>query len=75
VIDAAAAVIVDAGSLTPRLPYAGICSDPQARVRDLVGQRVDAALRKRLGGIVGGPAGCAQLYDLVADLLRLLALP
>jgi hypothetical protein len=67
--------LVEAGSLTPRLPYQGICSDPQARVRALVGERLDAGLRKRLGGLVGGPAGCAQLYDLTADLLKLLTLP
>jgi Protein of unknown function (DUF2889) len=66
--------IADAGSLTPRLPYGGICSDPQARVRDLVGERLDAGLRKRLGGLIGGQSGCAQLYDLTADLLKLLAL-
>jgi hypothetical protein len=62
---------VDAGSLTPRLPYAGICSDVQGRVRSLVGQRLDAGARKRLGGLLGGPEGCAQLYDLTADLLKL----
>jgi hypothetical protein len=67
--------LVEADSLTPRLPYQGICSDPQARVRALVGERLDAGLRKRLGGLVGGPAGCAQLYDLTADLLKLLTLP
>ena len=26
------------------------------------------------GGLIGGTAGCAQLYDLTADLLRLLRL-
>jgi hypothetical protein len=67
--------LVEAGSLTPRLPYQGICSDPQARVRALVGERLDAGLRKRLGGLVGGATGCAQLYDLTADLLKLLTLP
>ena len=66
--------LVEAESLTPRLPYQGICSEPQARVRALVGERLDAGLRKRLGGLVGGPAGCAQLYDLTADLLKLLTL-
>ncbi len=67
--------VVDAGSLTPRLPYVGICSDAQGRVRQLLGQRMDAGLRKRLGGLVGGTSGCAQLYDLTADLLKLLTLP
>jgi hypothetical protein len=64
--------VVDAGALTPRLPYMGICGDAQGRVREMVGQRVDAGLRKRLGGLVGGTAGCAQLYDLTADLVKLL---
>jgi hypothetical protein len=73
VIDAAGTV-VDAGSLTPRLPYMGVCSDVQGRVRELVGQRVDAGLRKRIGALIGGPSGCAQLYDLTADLLKLLDL-
>jgi hypothetical protein len=68
------AVVVDAGSTTPRLPYAAICSDPQRRVRALVGQRVDGTLRRRLGDLVGGRDGCAQLYDLSADLLKLLAI-
>ncbi len=66
--------IREAGSLTPRLPYAGVCSDPQRRVAAMRGQRVDAGLRQRLGGLVGGAEGCAQLYDLSADLLKLLAL-
>ncbi len=72
VVEPETRTVVDAGSLTPRLPYLGICSDVQWRVRELVGQRVDAGLRKRLGGLVGGTTGCAQLYDLTADLLRLL---
>jgi hypothetical protein len=66
--------VVEADSLTPRLPYRGICSDPQSRVRSLVGEQLDAGLRKRLGGLVGGTAGCAQLYDLTTDLLKLLTL-
>lgn len=70
----AGGIIVEAGSLTPRLPYAGICSDAQGRVAALRGERLDAGLRKRLGSLVGGAEGCAQLYDLTADLLKLLAL-
>lgn len=73
-VDLETGTIVDAGSITPRLPYGGICTDPQARVRTLVGQPVDAGLRKRLGALVGGPGGCAQLHDLTADLLKLLTL-
>jgi len=74
-VDLASGTVVDAGSLTPRLPYLGICDDPQARIGRLVGQRVDAGLRKALGGLIGGREGCAQLYDLTADLLKLLDLP
>jgi len=66
--------VVEADSLTPRLPYGGICSDPQSRVRSLVGEQLDAGLRKRLGSLVGGTGGCAQLYDLTTDLLKLLTL-
>jgi hypothetical protein len=72
-VDDASGTIVRAEHVTSRLPYAGICSEPQARLRTLVGQSVDDGLRKRLGGLVGGPSGCAQLYDLTADLLKLLA--
>jgi hypothetical protein len=72
-IDAATGRIERADSVTSRLPYAGICSEPQARIKALVGETVDAGLRKRLAGHVGGVSGCAQLFDLTADLLKLLA--
>jgi hypothetical protein len=73
-VDLATGVIVAAESRTPRLPYLGICTEPQARIASLVGQAVDHDLRKRMQALVGGTAGCAQLYDLTADLLRLLRL-
>jgi hypothetical protein len=63
--------IVSAQSRTPRLPYMGICSEPQAKIQTLVGETVDAGLRKRLATLVGGSSGCAQLFDLTADLLKL----
>ena len=72
-IDAASGRIERAESVTSRLPYAGICSEPQGRIKALVGETVDAGLRKRLSGHVGGVSGCAQLFDLTADLLKLLA--
>jgi hypothetical protein len=72
-IDAASGRIDRAESVTSRLPYAGICSEPQGRIKTLVGETVDAGLRKRLSGHVGGVSGCAQLFDLTADLLKLLA--
>ena len=63
--------IVAADSVTSRLPYDGICNEPQGRVRSMVGQPVDIGLRKRMQALLGGGTGCAQLYDLTADLLRL----
>lgn len=67
--------IVAAHSITSRLPYAGICTEPQPRIESLRGQPVDAALRKRIQTLLGGIGGCAQLYDLTADLLKLLSIP
>lgn len=72
-VDAATGRIVTAEHVTPRLPYMGICSEPQRRIAALLGETVDAGLRKRIQAHLGGPAGCAQLYDLTADVLKLLA--
>jgi hypothetical protein len=67
--------IVAADSVTSRLPYAGICTEPQAKIASLIGQPADAELRKRIQTLIGGAAGCAQLYDLTADLFKVLSLP
>ena len=72
-IDLASAKITRAEHVTPRLPYMGVCSEPQRRFAALVGETADAGLRKRIQGTLGGAAGCAQLYDLTSDLLKLLA--
>jgi hypothetical protein len=72
-IDLATGRVVSAESRTPKLPYLGICSEPQARIQTLVGECVDAGLRKRLSALVGGSSGCAQLFDLTSDLLKLLS--
>jgi len=69
----AAGRITRADSVTSRLPYAGICSEPQAKIKSLIGETVDAGLRRRVSAHVGGVSGCAQLFDLTADLLKLLA--
>ena len=71
-IDLDARTITSAESETPRLPYMGICNEPQTKIASLVGQPVDRQLPKRIQALIGGSAGCAQLYDLTADLLRLL---
>jgi hypothetical protein len=71
-VDAATGAVRDARLLTPRLPYMGICEEPQRRVRDMVG----AALGDDWAGVVrarlGGRQGCFQLTDLTSDLCRLL---
>jgi Protein of unknown function (DUF2889) len=72
-IDMATDTIVRAEHVTPRLPYQGVCSEPQRRFGALLGERADRDLRKRIQVMLGGEAGCAQLYDLTADLLKLLS--
>ena len=73
-IDLEGGAVVAADSITSRLPYQGICTEPQGRIHALVGVPADAGLRKRIQGLLGGEQGCAQLYDLTADLLKLLSL-
>jgi DUF2889 family protein len=70
-VDAASGRILSARSLTPKLPYMGICSEAQGRIDTLVGELLDDGLRKRIQAHLGGATGCAQLYDLTADLLKL----
>jgi hypothetical protein len=73
-IDLDSGRIAAADSVTSRLPYVGICNEPQAKIAALIGQPADRALRRGIQGLIGGEAGCAQLYDLTADLLKLLVL-
>ena len=72
-IDLDAGTVAAADSITSRLPYQGICTEPQGKIGALVGQPADAQLRKRIQAVLGGESGCAQLYDLTADLLKLLS--
>jgi hypothetical protein len=71
-VDGTTGRIVRADGLTPRLPYVGICTEPQRKLATLVGEPLDAEFPKRIQTLIGGSGGCAQLYDLTADLLRLL---
>lgn len=71
-IDLGAGTIVAADAVVSRLPYRGICDEPQGKIASMIGQPVDGLLRKRTQTVLGGAAGCAQLYDLTADLLKLL---
>jgi hypothetical protein len=74
-IDLDRGLVVAADSIVSRLPYGGICTEPQPRIDAMRGQPVDAGLRKRLQSLLGGDRGCAQLYDLTADLFKLLTVP
>ena len=74
-VDLDRGLVVEAEVITSRLPYAGICTEPTGRIRSLLVLSVDASLRKRAQTLLGGNAGCAQLYDLTVDLLKLLSLP
>ncbi len=65
--------VAAADSVTSRLPYQGVCTEPQGKIASLVGQPADRELRKRIQTQLGGESGCAQLYDLTADLLKLLS--
>jgi hypothetical protein len=72
-IDLETGTVAAADSITSRLPYQGICTEPQGKIGSLVGQPADGELRKRIQTQLGGEGGCAQLYDLTADLLKLLS--
>ena len=72
-VDLASGRIVRAEHLTPKLPYMGICTEPQRKILALLGETADGGLRTRIQAHLGGPTGCAQLYDLTADLLKLLS--
>ncbi|HEX9127103.1 MAG TPA: DUF2889 domain-containing protein [Methylomirabilota bacterium] len=72
-IDLEAGTVAAADSSTSRLPYEGICTEPQGKLASLIGQGADGTLRKRIQTQLGGESGCAQLYDLTADLLKLLS--
>lgn len=71
-VDLKTGKIVGAEAKTPRLPYMGVCDDPQRKIASLSGQPVDRELRKRIQSLLGGSSGCSQLYDLTSDLIKLL---
>jgi len=71
-IDLVTGTIVRAEHVTPRLPYMGICSEPQRKIAAMLGETADDGLRRRIQSHLGGETGCAQLYDLTSDLLKLL---
>jgi hypothetical protein len=64
--------IVNARVLTPRVPYFGLCEQPQTRIAGLIGRRLDGDWTRSVRDAVGGREGCGQLTDLTTDVFRLL---
>lgn len=64
-------IISNAHSTGLRLPYRGICEDAQFRTGGLNGMRLNDRYSLQLADRVGGAHGCAHLFDLSADVLRL----
>jgi hypothetical protein len=64
-------MISNAQSKAPRLPYHGICEDAQFRTAQLNGTRVNKEYSLCFADRVGGSHGCAHLFDLSMDVLRL----
>lgn len=63
--------ISNARSCGLRLPYRGLCEDPHLRTPALNGLKVTGAFVQQFAGHVGGASGCAHLFDLSIDVLRL----
>jgi Protein of unknown function (DUF2889) len=66
-----AGVVSSARSHGARLPYHGICEDPHLRTRALNGLKVTGAFVGQFAEHVGGAQGCAHVFDLSIDCLRL----
>lgn len=63
-------VISNAQSVGLRLPYYGICEEPHLRTPALNGLKVTGAFIRQFAEQVGGASGCAHLFDLSIDVLR-----
>ncbi len=63
--------LANANSQGLRLPYYGLCEDAQLRTPSLNGQRITGAYIKQFAEHIGGASGCAHLFDLSMDCLRL----
>jgi hypothetical protein len=73
-VEAATGRILRARSLTPRLPYMGICDQVQGRHQALVGLALDARWPVTMREATAGAHGCFQLADLTGDVFHLLSL-
>jgi hypothetical protein len=63
--------VSNARSRSGRLPYHGICEDPHLRTQALNGLKVTGAFIGQFAEGIGGAQGCAHLFDLSIDVLRL----
>lgn len=57
-----------------RLPYSGLCEEPQLRSARLNGLRLSPAFVGEIAERIGGAQGCTHLFDLTVDCLRLFKL-
>ncbi|HEV2664831.1 MAG TPA: DUF2889 domain-containing protein [Blastocatellia bacterium] len=64
-------LVSNASSNGARLPYHGICEDPHLRTHALNGLKVTGAFLGQFAEHVGGAQGCAHVFDLSIDCLRL----
>jgi len=64
-------VVSNARSGGARLPYHGICEDRRLRTQALNGLKMTGAFVGQFAEHVGGAQGCAHLFDLSIDVLRL----
>jgi Protein of unknown function (DUF2889) len=64
-------MVSNARSSGARLPYHGICEEPQLRTPALNGLKVTGGFVGQFAEHVGGAQGCAHLFDLSIDVLRL----
>jgi Protein of unknown function (DUF2889) len=64
-------VVSNAWSSGTRLPYHGVCEDPHLRTAALEGLKVTGGFVGQFAEHVGGAQGCAHLFDLSIDVLRL----
>lgn len=63
--------VSEAYSRAVRLPYSGLCEDAQGRMARLNGLQLTREFAAELAEHVGGTQGCAHLFDLSVDCLRL----
>jgi hypothetical protein len=64
-------VVSNARSSGDRVPYHGICEDPHLRTPGLEGLKVTGAFVGQFAEHVGSAQGCAHVFDLSIDVLRL----